>query len=108
VLLQNAFFPVTNAQVPTDLPGAVSLEATAVKAQQQAANAIVSLPPVGVGARDQEVGQVFKNAFKGVCLDGKPIQGVLDTQAGQLNAILDELKVACWRPDPAGTPCRVA
>lgn len=108
VLRQNAFFPVTNAQVPTDLPGAVSLEATAVKAQQGAAGAIVSLPPVGVGARDGEVGQIFKNAFKEICLDGKPVQGVLDAQATQLNAILDELKVACWRPDPAGSPCRVA
>ncbi|BCB91636.1 ABC transporter substrate-binding protein [Phytohabitans suffuscus] len=108
VLRQNAFFPVTDAQLPTDLPGAVSLEAAAVKAQQEAAGAIVSLPPVGVGARDAEVGQVFKNVFKEVCLDGRPVQGVLDAQAGQLNAILDELKVACWRPDPAGSPCRVA
>jgi len=108
VLRQNAFFPVTNAQVPTDLPGAVSLEAAAVKAQQEAANAIVSLPPVGVGARDGEVGQVFKNTFKEICLDGKPVQGVLDAQAGQLNAILDELKVPCWRPDPDDTVCRAA
>ncbi|MDQ7906420.1 ABC transporter substrate-binding protein [Phytohabitans sp. ZYX-F-186] len=108
VLRQNAFFPVTNAQLPTDLPGAVSLEAAAVKAQQEAANAIVSLPPVGVGARDGEVSQIFKNAFKEICLDGKPVQGVLDAQATQLNVILDELKVACWRPDPAGSPCRVA
>ncbi|MFC0527359.1 ABC transporter substrate-binding protein [Phytohabitans kaempferiae] len=108
VLRQNAFFPVTNAQLPADLPGAVSLEAAAVKAQQEAANTIVSLPPVGVGARDGEVGQVFKNVFKEVCLDGRPVQQVLDAQAGQLNTILDELKVACWRPDPAGSPCRVA
>ncbi|BCB77384.1 ABC transporter substrate-binding protein [Phytohabitans flavus] len=108
VLRQNAFFPVTNAQLPTDLPAAVGLEAAAVKRQQETAGAIVSLPPVGVGARDAEVGQVFKNVFKEVCLDGKPVQGVLDSQAGQLNAILDELKVACWRPDPAGSPCRVA
>lgn len=108
VLRQNAFFPVTNAQLPADLPAAVSLEAAAVKAQQEAAGAIVSLPPVGVGARDGEVGQVFKNVFKEVCLDGKPVQGVLDAQATQLNAILDELKVPCWRPDPDGNPCRVA
>jgi len=108
VLRQNAFFPVTSAEIPADLPAAIKLEAGAVKTQQEADGAIVSLPPVGVGTRDNEVGQVFKNAFKEICLDRKPVQGVLDTQAGQLNAILDELKVACWRPDPAGTPCRVA
>jgi multiple sugar transport system substrate-binding protein len=33
---------------------------------------------------------------------------VLDAQATRLNAILDEIKVACWKPDPAGTPCKVA
>lgn len=108
VLRQNAFFPVTNAQIPADLPGAVSLAATAVRAQRAAANAILSLPPVGLGPRDGEVGQVFKNCFKEICLENKPVRQVLDAQAGQLNAILDELKVPCWRPDPVLSPCRVA
>jgi multiple sugar transport system substrate-binding protein len=60
-----------------------------------------------VGSKDGEVAQVYKNCFKEICLDGKPIQGVLDAQAARLNAILDEIKVACWKPDPAGTPCKV-
>jgi multiple sugar transport system substrate-binding protein len=108
VLRQNAFFPVTNASVPPDLPGAIGLEATAVKSQQKADGTIVSLPPVGLGAKDGEVSGIFKNCFKGICLDGKPIQQVLDAQATQLNTILSEAKVPCWRPDPAGTPCLVA
>jgi multiple sugar transport system substrate-binding protein len=108
VLRQNAFFPVTNAPVPTDLPGAIALAAGAVRAQRGAANAILSLPPVGLGTRDGEVAQIFKNCFKEICLDNKPVQQVLDAQAGQLNAILDELKVPCWRPDPPTNPCRVA
>jgi multiple sugar transport system substrate-binding protein len=108
VLKQNAFFPVTSADLPSDLPAAVGLEATAVRGQQGAQNAIASLPPVGLGAKEGEVTQIFKNCFKEICLDGKPIQQVLDRQAGQLNTILDELKVRCWRPDPTGTPCRVA
>jgi multiple sugar transport system substrate-binding protein len=107
VLRQNAFFPVTGADLPSDLPAAVGLEATAVRAQQGADNAVASLPPVGLGAKEGEVTQIFKNTFKEICLDGKPVQQVLDRQATQLNTILDELKVACWRPDPAGTPCRV-
>ena len=61
-----------------------------------------------LGARDGEVGQIFKNCFKEICLDGKPVQQVLDAQATQLNAIMDELKVPCWQPDPAGANCRAA
>jgi multiple sugar transport system substrate-binding protein len=67
----------------------------------------VSLPPVGLGAKDQEVSQIFKNTFKEICIDGKPVQQVLDSQAKLLNTILDELKVPCWKPDPAGAICRV-
>jgi len=108
VLRQNAFFPVIGAPIPSDLPPAIKLEAGAVKAQQQADGAIVSLSPVGVGARDGEVGQIYKNVFKEVCLDGRPVRQVLDAQAAALNAILGELKVPCWRPDPDDNPCQAA
>ena len=109
VLRQNAFFPVVGASLPTDLPAAVGLEATAVKGQQKASNAIVALPPVGLGAKDAQVSQIFTNCFREICLNGKPVQQVLDDQAKQLNTILDDLKVPCWRPDPvaAGQQCRV-
>ncbi|MFU8850416.1 ABC transporter substrate-binding protein [Micromonospora sp. SL1-18] len=107
VLRDNAFFPVAQATPPRDLPPAISLEATAVRAQQEASDALVSLPPVGLGAKDGEVSQIFKNCFKEICLDKKPVQQVLDNQAKQLNTILDELKVPCWKPDPDGQPCRV-
>jgi multiple sugar transport system substrate-binding protein len=108
VLRQNAFFPVVKGDLPGDLPPAIGLEAAAVAAQQSASNAIVSLPPVGLGSKDGEVSQIFKNCFKEICLDGKPVKAVLDAQAVKLNAILDEAKVACWKPDPAGSPCRAA
>ncbi|WP_306214736.1 ABC transporter substrate-binding protein [Actinoplanes sp. RD1] len=108
VLKANSFFPVTNAQIPADLPGAVALAEGAVSKQRDAENAILSLPPVGLGARDGEVGQIFKNCFKEICLDGKPVQQVLDAQATELNKIMDELKIPCWQPDPAGTTCRAA
>ncbi|GGL15369.1 ABC transporter substrate-binding protein [Mangrovihabitans endophyticus] len=108
VLRQNAFFPVTNAKIPADLPAEVAMAEAAVRQQRQAPNAILSLPPVGLGARDGEVAQLFKNCFKEICLDGKPIPQVLDAQAGQLNRIMDELKVPCWQPDPAAAACRAA
>ncbi|MFI5937607.1 ABC transporter substrate-binding protein [Actinoplanes sp. NPDC051494] len=108
VLRQNAFFPVTNVAIPSDLPPAIALAAAAIRAQREAPNAILSLPPVGLGARDGEVGQIFKNCFKEICLDGKPVQQVLDAQAGELNKIMDELKIPCWKPDPVGENCRAA
>ncbi|WP_238452973.1 ABC transporter substrate-binding protein [Micromonospora sp. ATA51] len=107
VLRNNSFFPVVKATLPSDLPQAVSLEAAAVQKQQNADEAIVSLPPVGLGAKDGEVSQIFQNTFKQICIDRKPIQQVLDSQAKALNTILDELKVPCWKPDPAGAACRV-
>ncbi|GLZ02319.1 ABC transporter substrate-binding protein [Actinoplanes sp. NBRC 103695] len=106
VLKQNAFFPVTNAKVPADLPGAVGQASSAIGKQRQAPKGILSLPPVGLGARDGEVGQIFKNCFKEICLDGKPVEQVLDAQAGELNKILAELKIPCWQPDPAGAECK--
>jgi multiple sugar transport system substrate-binding protein len=107
MLRQNAFFPVVSGQLPSDLPAAISLEAAAVQAQQNDPDALLSLPPVGLGAKDGEVSQVFKNCFQQICLRGQPIQQVLDNQARQLNTILNEVKVACWKPDPAGSPCQV-
>ncbi|MEE6259720.1 ABC transporter substrate-binding protein [Plantactinospora sonchi] len=109
VLRRNAFFPVVNTTLPADLPPAIALEAEAVRRQQEAEGAVVALPPVGLGARDGEVSQIFKNCFKEICLDRRPVQQVLDRQARELNKILDEVKVPCWRPDPvvAGQPCRV-
>ncbi|BCJ69784.1 ABC transporter substrate-binding protein [Polymorphospora rubra] len=110
VLRRNAFFPVVDAPPATDLPPAIALEAEAVRRQQDADGTIVALPPVGIGARDGEVSQVFLNTFKEICLDGRGVQQVLDAQATQLNTILDEVKVPCWRPDPVGAEqtCRVA
>jgi multiple sugar transport system substrate-binding protein len=107
VLRENAFFPVVDVTPPETLPPAIRLEAAAVQAQQNADDAVISLPPVGLGAKDGEVSQIFKNCFKEICIDGRPVQQVLDAQAQQLNAILDELKVGCWQPDPAGQTCRV-
>src|SRR5262249_47026914 len=95
VLRQNAFFPTAKATLPSDLPAAVGLEAQAVTAQQSASGTVVALPPVGLGDKDGSVSQIFKNCFTQICLQNKPVQQVLDDQAGQLNDILNTLKVPC-------------
>jgi multiple sugar transport system substrate-binding protein len=108
VLRQNAFFPVVEAAVPDDLPPAIALEAEAVRAQQETPDSLVSLPPVGLSDREGEVSQIFKDCFREICLEGRPVAEVLDSQGAQLDAILEELDIPCWPPDPASDSCRVA
>ena len=97
-LRQNAFFPVTSAKLPGDLPGGIAGEAAAVTAQATSPDAILALPPVGLGSRDAQVGQVFRDSFRAICLDRRPVRPVLDQQAGRLRALLADAKVPCWAP----------
>ncbi|GAP56676.1 extracellular solute-binding protein, family 1, partial [Arthrobacter sp. Hiyo6] len=71
---------------------------------------LLALPPVGLGAKEGEVSQIFKNCFQEICLDGSAVQPVLDRQATQLNTIMKALNVPCWAPDPVstGSKCEVA
>jgi multiple sugar transport system substrate-binding protein len=107
-LRQNAFFPVTAVPLPADLPGGISAEAAAVRAQAADPDAILALPPVGLGSRDAQVGQVFKDCFREICLNRRPVRPVLDEQAGRLSALLAQAQVPCWSPDPAAPVCAVA
>jgi multiple sugar transport system substrate-binding protein len=106
VLRQNAFFPVVGSGTPAGLPPAVTAAATAIQAQRSAPNAILSLPPVGLGTRDGEVTQIFKDCFTEICLNRKPVRPTLDAQARKLDALLAEVNVPCWAPD-TGRSCRV-
>lgn len=108
VLRRNAFFPVVDAELPADLPPAIRLEAAAVRAQQQAPDALVSVPPVGLGERDGEVSQIFKDCFVEICLDGRSPAEVVERQGALLDDILAQVDVPCWQPDPPSDHCRVA
>ncbi|MGB3442726.1 MAG: extracellular solute-binding protein [Actinophytocola sp.] len=108
LLRANAFFPTVRVDLPADLAPAISLEADAIERQRTAQDAIVALPPTGVGTREGEVSKVFKDTFQSIVLDDANIRSTLDSQSQVLNGLLAELKVACWAPDPAGAPCEVA
>lgn len=107
LLRQNAFFPVVKADLPNDLPGPIKLAAEAVAKQADAANALVSLPPVGLGAKDGEMSQVFKDVFREICLTGADPKATITKYAANLKTILDAAKVPCWAPDPAADVCQV-
>jgi multiple sugar transport system substrate-binding protein len=91
------------------MPPGISIEAGAVSAQATADDALPALLPVGLGERGGEINQIFKNAFDRIVLDGEDIQTVLDEEAANLQALMDETGAPCWAPDPASDgPCQIA
>ncbi|KMS86634.1 ABC transporter substrate-binding protein [Streptomyces regensis] len=107
VLRSNGFFPVVDTEIPGNLPPAIQLEADAVAKQKNADDAILSLPPVGLGEREGEVSKVFQDTFRAIVLGGADIRSTLDAQARVLQGVLSELNVPCWAPDPAAERCEV-
>ncbi|HSO70908.1 MAG TPA: ABC transporter substrate-binding protein [Arachnia sp.] len=107
LLRQNAFFPVVKADLPDDLPAPVKLEAEAVAAQANSPQALLSLPPIGLGEKDGEMSQVFKDCFNEICLQGGDPKTVVTKYAATISTILEAAQVPCWAPDPAAEVCKV-
>lgn len=100
ILNELAFFPVTEGFDMSSLSEGVRNEAEAVNAITNSEGMLTALPPVGLGEHEREFNQIFRNAFDRIVLDGEDIQTVLDEEANNLQALMNELNVACWRPDP--------
>jgi multiple sugar transport system substrate-binding protein len=108
VLRELAFFPVVSGVDTSDLPAGVALEAAAVEATVNAEDAIPALLPVGLGARGGEINEIFRAAFDRVVIDGEDAATVLEEEAANLQALLDDTGAPCWAPDPASEgPCQV-
>lgn len=107
LLRQNAFFPVAKAELPSDLPGPIKLEAQAIAKQASHPKAILALPPLGLGAKDGELSQVFKDMFREICLQGGDARTVVTKYTTNVKTIMDTAKVPCWAPDPAAAVCQV-
>jgi multiple sugar transport system substrate-binding protein len=107
-LRENAFFPVTSAEIPQDLDPGVRLQAEAVQAQSAADDALPSLLPVGLGAKGGEFNKVYIDTFQRIVINNEPVEQVLEQQAMILQQILDETQAGCWPPDPPSEgPCQV-
>jgi multiple sugar transport system substrate-binding protein len=103
-----AFFPVTNAPLPTALNPGIKLESEAVQTQSAAKDALVSLLPIGLGARGGDFNTVFLDTFQRIVIKNEDVQAVLDAEAKILQGIMDDTRAACWAPDPKGDgPCKV-
>ncbi len=102
------FFPVVKADLPADLPAGVKLLASAVQAQAGSKDALVSLLPMGLGAKGGEFNKVYMDTFQRIVIRNEDIKTVLAAQANALKAIMEETKAPCWAPDKASTgPCPV-
>jgi multiple sugar transport system substrate-binding protein len=102
------FFPVVKADLPADLPGGIKLLVEGVAKTQGAPDALVSLLPVGLGAKGGEFNKVYLDTFQRIVLRNEDIKTALAAQAAILKAIIDETKAPCWAPDKASNgPCPV-
>lgn len=110
LLRANGFFPTVQADLPGDLSPAIKMGADAVQRQRGAERTVLSLPPVGLGSKNEEVDKVFKDCFQSIVLSGEDIKSTLDKQSLVLNDLLREAGASCWRPDPdsGAQACEVA
>jgi multiple sugar transport system substrate-binding protein len=97
------FFPVVKADLPADMPAGSKLIASAVAAQAGSKDALVSLLPMGLGAKGGEFNKVYNDTFQRVVIRGEDVKTVLAAQAAALKAIMEETKAPCWAPDKAST-----
>ena len=87
----------------------MALEAGAVNAQANSADALPALLPVGLGERGGEINQIFRNAFDRAVLNGEDIATVLSEEAANLQTLTERdgrslLGAGCAvrRPVPGG------
>jgi multiple sugar transport system substrate-binding protein len=102
------FFPVVKAELPPDLSPGVKLLASAVGATQGAKDAVVSLLPVGLGAKGGEFNKVYMDTFQRIVQRNEPVKSVLEDQAKVLDALMKQTGAPCWAPDkPSQGACTV-
>jgi multiple sugar transport system substrate-binding protein len=103
-----AFFPVIGQTLPADLPAFLKIEADGVAKQAAHPDAKVALLPIGLGAKGGEFNKVQLDTFQRIVIKGEDIQKVLTEQAAILQAVMNDTKAPCWKPDPPSTgPCQV-
>ena len=107
-LREVAFYPVTDVELPTDLPEGVRIAGAAIAAQAAAADALPSLLPVGLGEKNGEFNKVYLDTFQRIVIRGQEISTTLATEGGKLAALMAETGAPCWTPDaPSNGPCPV-
>lgn len=108
VLKASGFFPVVAGNLPSDVSEGVRLLAGGIEKQTSSRDALVSLLPVGLGAKGGEFNKVYTDTFTRIVLRNEEITAVLKAQAANMAALFQLTGAPCWRPDPASDgPCQV-
>lgn len=99
-LQENAFFPVVETGDTGELEPGTQAEADAVQQMTTSEDAVPSVLPIGLGDQSDPYNNVFRNAFQRIILNEEDIQETLETEAGNLQNVLDTAGASCWTPDP--------
>jgi multiple sugar transport system substrate-binding protein len=71
-------------------------------------DALVSLLPVGLGAKGGEFNKVYNDTFQRIVLRNEPVKAVLESQAKVLETLMKDTGAPCWAPDkPSQGACPV-
>jgi multiple sugar transport system substrate-binding protein len=108
MLLETGFFPVLELAKGDDSAGKMNELSKAVSGQSNAKNSIPTLLPVGLGDSGGTYNNIFMLTFSQIVLEGKNIDTVLNTSAGELQTIIDKQNLKCWLPDVSSErPCQI-
>ncbi len=100
VLREIGFFPVVDVEFPGYVPIGIRMEGEAVTKQAAAPNAIPAMLPVGLGPRSGEINKIYRDAFTRIVINGEDTVTVLESEAANLQALMEETGAPCWPPDP--------
>jgi multiple sugar transport system substrate-binding protein len=93
------FFPVVKVN-PDKLDPGLKSAADALEKTRTAKDAVLAVPPAGLGARNGAFDKVFIDTFHRIVLRGEKTRAVLDDEAVILRALMTKSGARCWRPDP--------
>jgi len=94
------FFPVTKIELPSDFDASLKLAIDAVDKTQAAEDALLTLPPSGLGSRSADFDKILIDTFQLVVLLHHKPRSVLDSKAATLQLLMTETGASCWQPDP--------
>ena len=102
------FFPVVRGVSLEGLEPGVLMAAAALEQARAANDALLTLPPVGLGEQEGAFNKVYADTFEQIVLHHEDPRMVLDRYAVVLQRLLVESGARCWRPDPPSNgPCKV-
>jgi multiple sugar transport system substrate-binding protein len=105
-----SFFPVIKGVSLTGsgVPGFLAAESKVASMYTGSKKSIVALVPVGLGTKSDQFTLAYQDTFTRIILRNEDIRTVLNSEATQLQQIINDAKAPCWPPDqPSTGPCQI-